>query len=193
MEQILRRFADDPPLADGVVVLRPWLVETDVGCVEEASRDPDIPQGTTVPPRFSDEEGLAFVRRQRDRLDNREGLALAIADAASDRAVGHVTLMFTRQPGTVSLGYWLIRSARGRGLASRAVRMVVRWTLLDVGLARVEAFVEPENAASVRVLEAAGFRREGYLRSYLAIRDLRADVYIYSLLPTDLDQSEVLR
>ena len=39
----------------------------------------------------------------------------------------------------------------------------------------------------MRVLESAGFQREGYLRSYLAIGDGRADAYIYSLLATDLD------
>ena len=114
-------------------------------------------------------------------------MALAIAEAGSDRAVGHLTLSFTRQPGTVSLGYWLVASARGRGLASRAVRLLTRWALADVGLARVEAFVEPSNTASMRILESAGFQREGYLRSYLAIGDGRADAHIYSLLATDLD------
>ncbi len=139
-----------------------------------------------MPPEFTEPEGIAVVRRQWSRLTNGEGLALAIAEAPSDRAVGHLTLMFTRQPGTVSLGYWLVPSARGRGLASRAVRVLVRWALAEVGLARVEAFVEPSNAASMRVLESAGFQREGYLRSYLAIGDGRADAYIYSLLATDL-------
>lgn len=166
-------------------MLRPWR-DGDLGCVEDASRDPDIPMGTTVPPEFTESEGIAFVRRQWCRLTNGEGLALAIAEAESGQAVGHLTLMFTRQPGTVSLGYWLIPSARGRGLASRGVRVLVRWALTDVGLARVEAVVEPSNTASMRVLEAAGFQPEGYLRSYLAIGDGRADAHIYSLLATDL-------
>jgi RimJ/RimL family protein N-acetyltransferase len=65
--------------------------------------------------------------------------------------------------------------------------LLTRWALADIGLARVEAFVEPSNAASMRVLESAGFQREGYLRSYLAIGAGRADAHIYSLLATDLD------
>jgi ribosomal-protein-alanine N-acetyltransferase len=41
----------DPPLTDGEVVLRRWE-DTDLACVEEASRDPVIPAGTTVPTLF---------------------------------------------------------------------------------------------------------------------------------------------
>jgi [ribosomal protein S5]-alanine N-acetyltransferase len=184
-EEPLRRFALDPPLTDGTVVLRFWR-KTDLGCVDEASRDTRIPKGTTVPDLFTERDGLAFVERQWGRLASGEGVSLVIAAAESDEALGHVTLMLTKQTGTVSIGYWVIERARGQGLASRAVRLLARWALIDVGLARVEAFVEPDNAASVRVLEAAGFQREGLLRSYLAIHPTRADAYIYSLLPTDL-------
>jgi len=56
----------------------------------------------------------------------------------------------------------------------------------DARLARVEAFVEPGNIASQRVLEKVGFRREGHLRSYLVFDARRADAFVYSLLPTDL-------
>jgi hypothetical protein len=72
----------DPPLTDGVLVLRRWT-ESDIGCVEEGSRDPDIPSGTIVPARFTPAEGLAWIERQWGRADKREGLSLAIADAGS--------------------------------------------------------------------------------------------------------------
>src|SRR5437763_1666850 len=91
-----------------------------------------------------------------------------------------------RQPLSAEIGYWLIERARGRGLGSRAVALVARWAVTEAGLARVEALVEPENIASQRVLEKAGFRREGHLRSYLVFERRRADAYIYSLLPNDL-------
>lgn len=94
--------------------------------------------------------------------------------------------MFRRQPGTVEIGYWLVERARGRRLASHAVALLARWALTDVGLARVEAFVEPNNTASQRVLDSVGFQREGRLRSYLVFNRRRADAFIYSLLPSDL-------
>ena len=175
----------DTPLTDGVVLLRRWAA-TDLDCVEEGSRDPRIPQGTTVPASFTEAEGLAWIERQWRRADNGEGLSLAIADAGSGEAVGVVVLLFRRQPGTVDIGYWLIERARGRRLASHAVVLLARWALTDAGLARVEALVDPENIASQRVLERVGFRREGHLRSYLVFNERRVDALIYSLLPSDL-------
>jgi [ribosomal protein S5]-alanine N-acetyltransferase len=175
----------EPPLTDGTVVLRRWA-EGDIGCVEEASRDPRIPEGTTVPAIFTVAEGLAWIERQWGRADNGEGLSLAIADAGSGEALGAVVLLFRRQPGTVEIGYWLVERARGRRLASHAVALLARWALTDAGLARVEALVDPENIASQRVLESVGFRREGHLRSYLVFNARRAEAFIYSLLPRDL-------
>jgi RimJ/RimL family protein N-acetyltransferase len=92
----------------------------------------------------------------------------------------------TRRPGSVEIGYWLIPRARGRGLGSRAVGLLARWAVTEAPLARVEALVVPDNIASQRVLEKAGFRREGHLRSYLVFERRRADALIYSLLPSDL-------
>jgi [ribosomal protein S5]-alanine N-acetyltransferase len=174
----------EPPLSDGTIVLRRWA-ESDIGCVEEASRDPRIPEGTTVPARFTPAEGLAWIERQWRRADNGEGLSLAIADAGSNEALGLVVLLF-RRPDTVEIGYWLIPRSRGRRLATRAVALVARWALADAGLERVEALVEPDNIASRRVLESAGFQKEGHLRSYLVVGRRRADALIYSLIRSDL-------
>jgi RimJ/RimL family protein N-acetyltransferase len=186
MAQQPARLSDpDPPLSDGTVLLRRWE-ESDIGCVEEAGRDPDIPEGTTVPARFTPTEGRAWIERQWGRADKGEGLSLAIADASSHEALGNVNLLFRQQPGTVAIGYWLVERARGRGLGSRAVALMARWAVTDARLARVEALVEPGNIASQRVLEKAGFRLEGHLRSYLVFDTRRADAFIYSLLPGDL-------
>lgn len=175
----------EPNLSDDTVLLRPWET-TDLRCVEEASWDPRIPSGTTVPAEFSVDEGRAFIERQWGRQTNGEGLALAIADGASDEAVGQIALLLREQPGVAGIGYWVIERARNRGLAHRAVRLLSRWALEEGGLARVEALVEPSNIASQRVLEGADFEREGLLRSYLSFGAVRADAFMYSLVPQDV-------
>jgi ribosomal-protein-alanine N-acetyltransferase len=157
----------------------------DLGCVEEAAQDPDIPRGTTVPATFTPAEGMAWIERQWSRHDDGTGLSQAIADAVSNVALGAVVLM-ARKPGTVEIGYWLIPGARGRGFGSRAVDLLARWAVTEAALARVEALVAPDNISSQRVLEKAGFRREGHLRSYLVFERQRADAHMYSLLPSDL-------
>lgn len=175
----------EPNLSDDAVVLRPWEM-TDLRCVEEASWDPHIPLGTTVPAEFSLDEGRAFIERQWSRQTDGEGLALAITDRASDDAVGQIVLLFRERPGVAGIGYWIIERARRRGFARRAVGLLSRWGLEESGLARVEALVEPDNIASQRVLEGVGFEREGLLRSYLSFGDVRADAFMYSLVTQDL-------
>jgi [ribosomal protein S5]-alanine N-acetyltransferase len=174
----------DPLLTDGTVVLRQWARD-DLRCVDEASQDPDIPKGTTVPATFTPAEGLAWIERQWSRHDDGTGLSQAIADAASNEALGAAVLM-RRKPGAAEIGYWLVPRARGRGLGSRAVGLLAQWAVTDARLARVEALVVPDNIASQRVLEKAGFQREGHLRSYLVFDGQRQDALMYSLLPGDL-------
>ena len=64
------------------------------------------------------------------------------------------------------LGYVLIAGARGRGLATRAVRLLTDWGFVSCACSGSRRCVHPENPASGRVLERLGFRREGLLRSY---------------------------
>ena len=172
----------EPPLEDGVVRLRRWE-RRDLPCVRAATEDPRIPQRTTVPPEYSDAEGFAFIERQWRRQSEGEGLSLAIERVETQTAVGLVVLLFRREPAVVGLGYWVIPAERGRRFARRAVALLAPWALHLGSVNRVEAIVEPDNVASRRTVEGAGFQPEGVLRSYL---DGRLDVVMYSLIRTDL-------
>ncbi|MEU8179750.1 GNAT family N-acetyltransferase [Micromonospora sp. NPDC049044] len=169
----------EPELTDCRVRLREWTMG-DLDCVRQAAADRRITEATTVPVRFTEEAGRAFVRRQWRRTIDGAGLSLAVAEADTDVAVGSVTLLLRPQPGVAGLGYWLVPAGRGRGLASRAARLLTEWALETGGLARVEAWVETDNVASRRVLAAAGFVEEGVLRSFLAFPDRRADAVVLS-------------
>lgn len=175
----------DPALTDGVVLLRPWT-EDDLDCVRDAGTDTRIPAGTTVPAVFTPGEGMAFVSRQRQRIETGEGVSLAIADALTDRACGLIWLAVRPQPGVMGLGYWVVPSARCHGVGTRALRLAVGWALSDVGVARVEAWVEPGNVASQRLLVATGFTREGVLRSFLSCNDGRSDAVVFSRTTQDM-------
>jgi len=78
------------------------------------------------------------------------------------------------------------REARGRGVATRALRLIAAWAVEEIGAGRVQLYTDPANEASQRVAEKAGFRREGMLRSWTEIKGSRRDVVMYSLLPDDL-------
>jgi len=170
-----------PVLIDEVLRLRPWALD-DLECVREASTDPAIPSHTTVPTHWTVDAGRAFIDRQDNRITSGEGISLAMHDLERDRAVGLVSLMLRPQPLVIGLGYWVVPSARKRGIARRAVALASEWAIGAGGYARIEAWVEPDNRPSQSVLLAAGFELEGRLRSFLAVGDSRSDALVYSRL-----------
>jgi [ribosomal protein S5]-alanine N-acetyltransferase len=84
------------------------------------------------------------------------------------------------------IGYWMAREARGRGLGTRAVRLLSRWAIDALALERVELLANPANEGSQRLAERAGFTREGLLRRYRTRHGVREDLVMFSLLPEDL-------
>jgi [ribosomal protein S5]-alanine N-acetyltransferase len=171
-----------PTLAAGPFRLRPFEL-TDIEVVREASNDPLIPLITTVPAAFTEHEGRRFIERQRNRAEQGTGYSFAIADAVTDRAVGQAGLWLRDIiDGRASVGYWVASSARGRGAAGFAVVTLVRWAHQELGIPRLQLYVEPWNMASIRTAERAGFHREGLLRSWQEVGDERKDMFMYARL-----------
>ena len=72
-----------------------------------------------------------------------------------------------------------------RAAATIAVRLVSRWAFTVVGVDRLSLQTAPENVASQRVAERAGFTREGLLRAWMPTPDGRRHSVMFSLLATD--------
>jgi len=172
-----------PRLDDGAVTLR-LPGEQDSAAIERGIHDPDVIRAFGHP-TFSAEQLLEL---NRGRWDRGEAATFAICDQA-DECLGHVFVNLTAERRG-SVGYWLLPEARGKGIATRAVRLVSRWALHDVGLGRLGLLTEPSNVGSLRVAERSGFKREGLLRSYAEIDGRRVDYACFSLLPSDFDDVE---
>ena len=86
---------------------------------------------------------------------------------------------------SASVGYWLGLPYVRRGHMTDAVRAIVPFAFDTLGLHRLEAACLPHNAPSARVLEKAGFRREGTARRYLKINDVWEDHVLHALLHDD--------
>jgi len=78
------------------------------------------------------------------------------------------------------LGYAVGAAANGRGYATDAVREVARVGFAELGLHRIQAAAIPRNTASIRVLEKAGFRREGLAERYLLIAGTWEDHVLFA-------------
>jgi RimJ/RimL family protein N-acetyltransferase len=83
------------------------------------------------------------------------------------------------------LGYVVAPAARGRGVATTALRLLTEWGFEERGLLRLELMISVENAASKVVAERAGYVKEGVLRSLYVKEGLREDHELWSCLPSD--------
>jgi [ribosomal protein S5]-alanine N-acetyltransferase len=171
-----------PVLEHGGVRLRPWR-DDDAGVVASVASDPLIPLITTVPARPTAENVSAFLERQRRRLDDGEGYSFAIADIATDEAVGNIGLWTSMiESGRATTGYWIAPQFRRRGYVSSALQALTTWAMTLPEVERLELYVEPWNQGSWRAAEAAGYVREGLLRAWQRVGDARKDMYMYSVL-----------
>ncbi len=137
-----------------------------------------------------------FRRRiARYRLEVRDDLAYPylLVERAGDRILGGLTLSNVRRRAAMSatLGYWMGQPHAGKGLMSEAVPALCRHAFRRLALERIEAACLPENLGSIRVLEKAGFRREGFARGYLSIAGARRDHLTFALLKSDLLKSDI--
>jgi ribosomal-protein-alanine N-acetyltransferase len=172
-----------PTLQGERLVLREWR-DSDVGTVQEASGDPQIPLITSVPATDDEAEALAFITRQHDRLKTGAGYVFAIADSA-DRAIGHIGMFFVAGAAArASIGYWVVPSERRKGYAAEALRVLTAWAVNRAGLDRLELYVEPWNEGSWRAAESASYESEGLLRAWERIDGKPGDMFMYAQLTT---------
>jgi ribosomal-protein-alanine N-acetyltransferase len=114
------------------------------------------------------EEFNAFMARFAEPVLN---VGLAVCERAGGAIVGGIninTIVYGRFQ-SAALGYWAFAPAAGRGYMTEALRLVVRYAFSGLGLHRLEANIQPGNAASIRLVQRCGFRNEGYSPHYLFI------------------------
>ncbi|MDT0445598.1 GNAT family N-acetyltransferase [Streptomyces johnsoniae] len=154
------------------------------------------------------EEFLAHIDRGREFIGAYVGLADAVEDLAASRAfllryaekaaadagriygiwadgklVGGVLFrtMDVAQ-GTAEAGCWLEPSAAGRGLVTRAARVIIDWAVEERGIHRVEWLVSSANRPSIAVARRLGMTKEGVLRESFLYRGKRHDMEVWSVL-----------
>lgn len=164
-------------------------VESDLDAIVAALQDPEISRWTTIPWPYGPDQARIWAGLAARTRRERSGLHLLIVDRSSGSLLGATGASDLDWDGRVAeVGYWLAAEARGRGAATGALRVLTAF-LLQAGMARCYAEVMAGNSASERVLERAGYRKEGVMRSLpsgsCGIDEARIDITMYSLLPAD--------
>ncbi len=175
----------DRPLGDGTVALRGWSM-VDARPLAAAGRDPWIRRFRGSIPADDDAARVWLAAAEGRRLRG-DRLELAIIDAAGKSLLGGVTLWdVRREHRSAMINYWVAPGARGRGIASRAVRLLAAWSFDGLDVARLQAFIDPDNVASQRVAERCGFVHEGTLRSHMVSDGRRRGTLVFGLLTGEL-------
>lgn len=118
----------------------------------------------------------------------RRGQCLPFAIVVDGVFVGQLTLgnVIRASLRSAWVGYWVSAELAGGGVATAAVALAVDHAFGPAQLHRLEATVRPENHASIRVLEKAGFRQEGLFRRYLNVAGDWRDHFCYALTSEEL-------
>ena len=142
-------------LTGGDLTLRP-PDEGDLEAIAAGISDPDVMRWISSEPRSATD--VLALNRARWAAGS-PTFAICESDGV---CVGHVWANIPPdEPGAAAIGYWLLPAARGRGLATRAVRLLCEWLVAERGVTTLRLFTDPMNEASQRVAERSGFTRIG--------------------------------
>ncbi|MFD4116287.1 GNAT family N-acetyltransferase [Streptomyces niveus] len=171
------------PIGSGVS-LRPWRI-TDAEAVTEAFQDPEI-QRWHVRRADSVEEAREWIEGWQSSWSSETGGHWAVAGAEGDGLLGRMSLKSLRlEDGAAEVAYWMIPTARGRGVCTRAVMTLTSWAMEKGGFHRLEIEHSTANEASCRVAIKAGFAEEGVRRGAALHADGWHDMHLHARVRTE--------
>ena len=173
-----------PILSTSRLRLRQFRVE-DTDAMHQCFADPDAMRFWNQPVHTKRIETERAVRRFVDCTPSYYRF-WAVADAETDHCLGLVNYHDGHiRSRRAAIGY-IINPARHRqGLGAEAVSAMLNFCFGELRLHRLQAFIDPDNAASRRLVEKLGFRSEGLLRDNLRVGDVWRSDLLYALLETD--------
>jgi RimJ/RimL family protein N-acetyltransferase len=148
--------------------------------------DPAVLRFTRVPEPAPPDFAERWIGRYEEGRGDGSREGFAIEDTASAAFLGlALAPAIDREARTTELGYIVAPTARGRGVATAALRLLTDWAFSELAALRLELLIGVENEASKRVAERCGYGREGVLRSMHLKQSIREDVEIWSRLAVD--------
>ena len=144
--------------------------------------DDDVRRFTRVPTNPAADYVTTWIRTyvEGGREGTRVGFAVE-SHAGEFLGIG-LFVRIERDGRQGEIGYIVGPAARGRGVATRTVNLLTEWGFAELGLERIELWIDTSNAASEGVAARAGYRREGVLRSVWFKEDMRSDFGVWSRL-----------
>jgi [ribosomal protein S5]-alanine N-acetyltransferase len=120
----------------------------------------------------ADEAGFAAYRQRIQRVDHQGFLVRSSGEIAGVININNIVMGAFRSG---YLGYYVFSGYQGRGVMSGGLKPVMEAAFGNLGLHRLEANIQPANQPSIRLVQRAGFSKEGFSPSYLMVDGLWRD------------------
>jgi RimJ/RimL family protein N-acetyltransferase len=160
-----------------------WLTGSDVDALYTVFSDPEVMRYWSWLPWTERGQAVELLESIEEGFRNQTLFQCGIARREDDRVIGTCSLYnFDLGNRRAEIGYILGRAYWGKGYATEALTALIEYVFQTFSLHRIEADVDPRNAASIRLLERLGFQREGYLRERWLVGGETQDALFYGLL-----------
>ena len=177
-----------PTIKANRVCLR-WITEEDVDALYRIFSNKEVMRYWSTPPLEDKDAAVKLLNEIHEGFHRQTTMKWGIARRTDNALIGTTTLFnmdFNHR--RAEMGYGLDRAHWGNGFMQEALRALLGYAFEVLDLHRIEADVDPRNAASIRTLERLGFQREGFLRERWQVNGEIQDAFFYGLLRPDWEK-----
>jgi [ribosomal protein S5]-alanine N-acetyltransferase len=171
------------PTIDANRICLRWISEADTDAFYAVYSNPEVMRYWSTPPLADREAAASVIKKIQEDWKRHIILKWGIALRPDDQLIGSLTLFnldFNHR--RAEIGYALGREHWGHGYMNEALMTLLKYAFESLNLHRIEADVDPRNAASISTLEKLGFQREGVLRERWQVNGEIQDAFFYGLL-----------
>lgn len=181
---------------DNEIAIRPYLPE-DVDPVYKeiiASREHLLPYMVWLHDEYSKSDTQSFVSSRIDAFEYGYEFCFVIYNVNTNEIIGSVAINSIDHPHKVGeLGYWIGKSFSGKGYATRACELALKFAFEQLKLNRIEVLVIEINKASLRVAEKVGAKYESRIKQRFYIDNKFVDSLMYVILAEDFEKQKPMR
>ncbi|GGA60072.1 GNAT family N-acetyltransferase [Ornithinibacillus halotolerans] len=182
------KFDRFPVLETNRLILRK-IEQDDAHDIFEYLSDKEVMKHYGTEPFQTVDEAYKTISKYEAVFAEKRGIRWGITLKEEDKVIGSCFFYdMNWDHYRTDLGYILNKDYWKRGIAQEAVKAIIQYGIENLNINRFQSVIDPPNVPSQKVVERLGFQREGLLRSYEYFSGKFDDLYMYSLLKSDVEK-----
>lgn len=179
------KFTVFPPLETKRFILRKGRMNDGQDILRLYSNE-NVVKYLPLPLFASIEDAIDEINWYEKIFKEQTGLRWVIEEIQTNKVIGTCGyLNYEKEHNRIEIGYDLNPDYWGKGVMQEALSAIIHFAFTSMGINKIEAKIEPENTASIKLLEKLNFSQEGLLRQHEFEKGKYVDLVIFSLLKSD--------